>query len=503
MLFRPEVKGRTRVSKTLVVLSLAAVASLSTGCFDTDSRSAGNPASDISSIARPFSFGRHPGVAAPKVAVVSAEDLPLLVDRRLNGSMDAMEAQPLAQLEFGRSTSSRDYQFARVSGYWNIAADAASQSLTIKSSGQGLSISAALYLDKPFSALMANLFKPNGDAASALSRAAGSSKDEAPNPFTDAKQKADAAAAATPPKPATAASPDPAAKSADPPKPADSSNGPAPPVAAGAAAAPSARFMFLGDFDGTGVLKAVDADRVSDATFSFADGSRVFSLHINPGAAENQRSFGIEDLDGDGVLDLLVTARAAIFGGVLRGAGDGSFTLADTFLTGYEPIVATAGPARNGNREILSVNLRTGTTTVFRAADRYKRILSQTIINFTPDYISHLVETQTGSDFVLVSQDHKAPKVYRWRDDNSLDASKASLATEPSIMLSRDFIGDGVMAGVEAYQIGSYASVLLANGHGQSFNVANMRVTSQVFLAIGDLSGHGTLDVAVAYLLER
>ena len=79
---------------------------------------------------------------------------------------------------------------------------------------------------------------------------------------------------------------------------------------------------------------------LNETTFVFPDGRRTFSLFVNPSAVEEQRSLAIEDITGDGNVDLLVTSHANLFGGVFMGDGKGNFALLDTFVSGYEPVVA-------------------------------------------------------------------------------------------------------------------------------------------------------------------
>ncbi len=498
MSYRPIIIGRPRFSRALVLLSLAAAGCLASGCFQADTATSGRvrPA-DISAVSGPFSFGKAQSTQ-PRVAVVSAENLPLLAGRESIGAYGWYASGSIEQQDREVALDALNYAFARSSPSWNATDSSARRSLTIRSSDRGLQASAALYLDRPFSSLFAGIFKQSGDGGAPSAAMQGQSAAvDATNPFTEAKQKVESAAPAAADKPATQTD---SVKPPDPPKPADppADNSPAPaPVPVKAAVPPT---FFLGDFDGDGILKGATATRLDSSSFAFKDGTRTFSLYINLDAVNSHRSFGIEDLNADGIPDLLVTSGAALFGGVLYGDEDGDFKVADSFLTGYDPTVATAGPVVDGQRAILSVNLRTNVATAFQRSDRYRRVSGQSFAGFIPDFISHIVETETGQDFLLAAQSRRSAHVFRWLNEKLVGATGVTVPTQPTVTMGGDILQRGSQASIEAYQIGTYASVVLSDGRGQKFNVANLRVSSRIFLAIGDLYGHGTLDVAVAYL---
>ena len=263
---------------------------------------------------------------------------------------------------------------------------------------------------------------------------------------------------------------------------------------------PDARFLFLGDWDGSGTLQSAVAIRINDTTFAFTDGRRTFSLYINPTAVEQQRSLAIEDVNGDGIPDLLVTAGGSLFGGVYAGDPAGNFALTDTFVTGYEPILATVGPFYGARREIITLNTRSGAVATYRFADRFKVFKKQSL-DFVPDYVSHLIDQNQGTDHLLAAELGQAARTYQILDDDTLVQSVDSLPSQPSIAISRDFLGKGGLQGLlQVFQIGPYASIVLSNANGETYNVANLRVFSQIFVVIGDLDNDGTVDVGVARL---
>ncbi len=261
----------------------------------------------------------------------------------------------------------------------------------------------------------------------------------------------------------------------------------------GSGAAAAAWFTIIGDFDGSGTLQAIPARRISDTGFISEDGERDFSLHINPAAAQQQRSFYIDDLNADETPDLLVTGRISLFGVVLLGDGKGGYKLVDSFLTGFEPVVPSAGPFRDGYRDILTVNTRTGVLMTWHATDRYR--LSQTEeLSFVPDYVLHLVAQDTAAEFLMAARVGGEERILSWSDDSRLRATAQTLPAE-ALALKIDLGSDSL----RAYQVGDYASIVLTS-QGQSFNVANLRLFPRVFLVIGDLQHRGKTDVAVGNL---
>ncbi len=344
-------------------------------------------------------------------------------------------------------------------------------------------------LNVPLESLFASLMnQPEAPAA----------KGDLPNPFTEARKNLEAEKAQA--APSTPVSSSPATQEAETPK--DTSSTPQAGSTQDASAmgiSPrEASFLFLGDFDGSGMLKCVAAKRSGDATFAFSDSLRSFIIFSNPAAVEGERSFSVEDLDGDGNMDLLQTGRSLLFGRVYLGDGTGNLRYSTYFLTGFEPTVAVPGPMGSGGREILSVNVRTGSYTIFVPSGVYLPY-RQDSLGFVPDYLAHLVQVETGADYLSASQTGDIQRLYHWLGNSGLTESSETLPSQPAISISLDQQFEGGTSSVQVFQTGSYASIVLTNNFGQRFNVANMHITPQIFLVLGDLGKQGTLDVGVAF----
>jgi hypothetical protein len=350
----------------------------------------------------------------------------------------------------------------------------------------GLSI-----LNSSFSQLFSSIFNKNKSNDSSV---AAKEEEDLPNPFTDARVKKEAAAAASPEvKPENkeeASAKTPAKKEEDTTSPPSTDSGP---ITEGAGIPLFNQFLLIGDFDHSGRLSILPANRRGDTVFVSEDGERDINLSINVDAVGQKRAFYIDDIDGNGTVDLLVTSISSLLGAVMLGDGNGGYRLSGTFPTKYEPVIPMAGPIRNGRAEILAVNTRTGAMDTFLSSERYSLIQTASL-PFLPDYLLRLVTPDTSREFVRAAQTGGTEQILSWGDDSLVRPISETLGAD-ALILSSPFKSSTL----QIYQVGSYASLLLAN-QGSSFNVANLRVRPQTFLLLGDFLGTGSLDVAVGAL---
>ena len=466
--------------------AILAIPLLFTGCFDTQSASKTNAQkTGISAISRYFSFNQASSPEKAKEGVVSTDTLALpgIASESPDFDQKAAElgvAMP-SFIEVDRARSNVGF----TGGKGSIA------DLTkFMRRRDSNSKSSAAILDASFDQLFASVFGPVRTDGAALF-----ANDEPPNPFTEAKQKQESSANSQ----SSDTKSDAAANKSQTKKQASNANDSKPDsngsqtIIPGSATPASSRFLMIGDFDGSGVLRTAYADRLSPTRFASDDGTRDFNLYINPAAVEQQRSFGVDDIDADGYSDLLVTSRASLFGGVFLGGTDGEYRYADKFLTGYEPIVPAAGPLSSGMREILTVNMRSGSLTRFRSVEHYRPFQTERL-SFLPTYVLRMFSPETSLDYLMAVQSGITGQILKW-GNGLLEPAEFGL-NEDATVLSADYGS----CSVRAYQVGSYASIVLSAG-GSSFNVANMRVSPKIFLVIGDLQQQGFKDVAIANLM--
>lgn len=362
----------------------------------------------------------------------------------------------------------------------------------------GLSGAAALLFESSFSSLFANVFA--GSRSERIDHLMAGLDEEDRNPFSEARlqDRVEAAENRIEGKAEKAARETQSAETTPAPAAQPAKQDAAP--AAARVAAQAERVLVLGDFDGSGVLAFAEARRLGDGVFQFPDATRTFNLYMNPSAVDVQRSFTVEDINGDGLTDLLVTSRSSMFGGVLHGDGKGEYRLVNTFLTGYEPTIAATGPVRDGGREIITVNTRSGSTGAFRPQPRYF-LYRASFLDFTADYIGRVVETGTGLDYLMAGRAGSQPRLYSMLPDSRLESAGELPQQEAGHGAARPLQIQTDAGTTLVYQVGARASVIIQNRAGQAFNVANLLVSPEIFLIVGDLHREGTLDVAVAHLL--
>jgi hypothetical protein len=452
------------------------------GCFSSqssNSQSNRREQTSIAAIGRFFTFGRTAN-DHPSQAITASQD-----EVTLPAGVSYFEypAGDDSEISIATPVSTSKNQIAGEPASQIANPFSASNRISAKRNGSSnLGTAARLVFGDSFSQLFSTVF--GMDKSGEVSIA----ENDIPNPFTEAKQKAEAANTSE-----TEKSPAPnKAPPQDAPNP-DSSNN----AGAGSGAGNESAFLIIGDFDGTGTLSSKVATRSGDAGFSFSGGDLEFKLFINPAAVEQERSFCIEDVNGDAIPDFLATNRTSLYGNVYLGKGDGGFYFADRFLTGFESIIPAVGRSYNGRREILAVNSFSGTVSTFRPGEKGYYIVQRETLPLVPNYLLHLVSVETSKDFLLTGQMGGSHRILSWDDESSLEPTAVTLPSEP-IVLRTQF---GTYS-LRVYQVGNYASIMLTNNQGHSFNVANLHVYPGIFFVVGNLKQQGSTDAAIGYLIN-
>ena len=222
--------------------------------------------------------------------------------------------------------------------------------------------------------------------------------------------------------------------------------------------------LAVGDFDGDGKLDLATANRGGwdvSALLGNGDGTFNQSAYILLGSYTYSRSVAVGDFNGDGRLDLGVSAIYSDFDSygqvnVLLGNGHGSFS---------EPNVTWLGNAGN---QIAAV-----------AAD---------------------LNGDGFDDFVTLAPDYDAVRVLLGDSTGYLQSSPSlRVGSVPYSVAARDLNGDGHTDLVTANDYGSSVSVLLGNGAGGFSAAANFATGRNPFaVVLGDFTGDGKVDVATA-----
>lgn len=227
--------------------------------------------------------------------------------------------------------------------------------------------------------------------------------------------------------------------------------------------------LAVGDFNGDGDLDFVTANYGSNnVTLLLGNGDGTFQKPSSFDVGKNPMGIAAGDMNGDGKLDLVVANQNCTYSrppcgtatvSVLLGNGDGTFQAHKDFLVGHPINDVTVGDFNGDGKLDLAV--------VGRYAD----------------------DVQSASVSILLGKGDgtfRAPLSYR-------------LNTNPCSIATADFNGDGKLDLVVLDNVG-VVSILLGNGDGTfqprvDYPAGSFPVGS---IGIGDFTGRGRLDLAVA-----
>ena len=257
--------------------------------------------------------------------------------------------------------------------------------------------------------------------------------------------------------------------------------------------------------------------------------------------AENPIGIALGDLNGDGKLDLVVTLWGGTFGpiidgqipnpphvnpntqqvttqgqiAVLLGNGDGSFAEPHFFLVGTRPIAPKiADLTGDGKKDIAVANLITNTISVLKGnGDGTFQTAIDLPSGAGPNTLAIADVNGDGKpDIISTNNTDRTVGVY-FNNSTPGNLSFAAAVTYPvglypSGIVTRDFNGDGkidivVLNNGDVFNPGSPTTinVLLNNGDGTFAGQPPQTVwnfNNGDALAVGDFSGTGRLDLAVA-----
>jgi len=184
--------------------------------------------------------------------------------------------------------------------------------------------------------------------------------------------------------------------------------------------------LALGDVDGDGDPDAVLATNgLAGVSILFNDGSGVFGSHSTSsvGPSGGAADVVIADLDEDGIVDIAAVLLFADSLAVLKGSGDGTFTIGGLFPVGDAPVsLATGDFDEDGSPDLVATNNSSDDMTLLLRPDA------------DDDDLSNSEETALGTDPFNADTD----------DDALSDGDEVTLGTNPLDADSdNDELGDG------------------------------------------------------------
>jgi len=219
--------------------------------------------------------------------------------------------------------------------------------------------------------------------------------------------------------------------------------------------------VAVGDLNGDGKLDLVIANGLSaNVSVLLGNGNGTFQAPVNYDAGSSPSSVKVGDFNLDGKLDLAVTDAATVSVLVLRGNGNGTFQAAASYAVGENPrAVAVSDLNGDGKPDLAVANRVTQDVSVL--------------------YGNGDITFQTASSYI-VGVDPLGLGTGDFNGDKKRDLAVANA----------DLFGDSSASSV---------SVLLARNNGGYNNAVNyVAGTSPRSIAVGDFSGDGKLDLAVA-----
>lgn len=266
------------------------------------------------------------------------------------------------------------------------------------------------------------------------------------------------------------------------------------------------RAVALADLDADGDLDAVIGGASGwELRVMKGDGAGSFTLTGAWGAGSasfETPSVAVADLDGDGHLDAVATDPGGHRVGVFFGVGDGTFSERVTHDVGMTPNALALGDVDGDTLlDVVTADVDSGTVTLLRGAGGGSFAAgSSHLAREAPRTITAArMDCDALDDVVL--QTVRFTQIMPGTADGLEGWTPLLLGRRPSALASGDLDGDGVEDVVAVSSESASLGVALGLGHGGFARFTPYGIAgSPTEVAVGDLDGDGHPDLAVTHV---
>lgn len=276
------------------------------------------------------------------------------------------------------------------------------------------------------------------------------------------------------------------------------------PLPSTAAAGNNPSSVTAGDFDNDGDLDVVSTNESADNLTIIINEAPLNTQNISVGDSPQDADTG--DLDGDGDLDLVVANANSDNVSVLLNDGNGNFSVVNTIPVGSEPKSIALGDFDNEGVLDMAVALfGPNEVKILKGLGRQGEFISSNNINVETDPIALALgdlDNDGNLDIVVANSGHDDISILLGNGDRTFTLNGTIEAgTFPSAVVVGDFDGANNLDIAFSNKDDGTLRVLYNDGNGNFSAFAGVLISvgvNPVAIAVGDIDGNGSLDIAVA-----